>query len=306
MDVEPYLRQLEASNWSPETIKAYRSDLTFFAGFLKSRSLRITQVTPSVIADYVGELKSKPNPRFDRTGLSEASINRRVAAVSGFFNYLRASSNPKLKNPTLVFMRRKRKQQRPDHTSKALDDLSLNTLLNGITSARDMAIISLFVTSGLRLSELHRLNVDGIEEVSEQLDNGAVRIWGTGKVIGKGSKERTFFFDDVTVAAIKQYLATRTDQDPALFLSERNQRLSVRAIQEALETWCARLGLKRFHVHQLRHTFATRLANANIEAMVLKDLMGHSRFETTTRYFKLSETTKARQYFAAMQYHDLT
>jgi site-specific recombinase XerD len=95
-------------------------------------------------------------------------------------------------------------------------------------------------------------------------------------------------------------MESRSDHDPALFLSERKQRLSRRAIQEVLETWCARLGLKRFHVHQLRHTFATQLANAHIDAMVLKDLMGHERFETTTRYFKLSEETRARQYFGAM------
>jgi site-specific recombinase XerD len=303
VDFQPYLRQLEASNWSPETIKAYHSDLTFFAEFLKGRSLRLTQVTPTVIANYVEELKSRSNPRFNRTGLSEASINRRIASVSGFFNYVRATSNPKLKNPTLVVMRRKRKQQRPDHTSKAVDDVSLNVLLNGITNPRDQAIVSLFVASGLRLSELHQLNIDTLQEVAEDLENGSTRIWGTGKVVGKGSKERQFFFDDVTVAAIRQYLESRKDGDAALFLSERKQRLSIRAIQEVLETWCARLGLKRLHVHQLRHTFATRLANANIEAMVLKDLMGHSRFETTTRYFKLSEETKARQYFAAMEYH---
>jgi site-specific recombinase XerD len=303
MDFDPYLRQLEASNWSPMTIKAYRSDLTFFAEFLNERKLRITQVTPSVIAAYIESLKGRSNPRFDRVGLSEASINRRIACVSGFFTYLQATSNPKLKNPTVVVMRRKRKQQRPDHTSKALDDVSLNTLLNGITNPRDHAIVSLFVTSGMRLSELHQLNIDTIQEVAEELENGTTRIWGTGQVIGKGSKERQFFFDDATVASIKQYLETRKDQDPALFLSERKQRLSKRAIQEVLETWCSRLGLKRFHVHQCRHTFATRCANANMEAMVLKDLLGHSRFETTTRYFKLNEETKARQYFAAMEYH---
>jgi site-specific recombinase XerD len=303
MDFEPYLRQLATSNWSPQTIKAYRSDLTFFAQFLKDRGLRITQATPSVIAGYVENLKTRSNPRFGRVGLSEASINRRIASVSGYFNFLRATSNPKLKNPTLVVMRRKRKQQHPDHTSKAVDDVSLNILLNGITNPRDQAIVSLFVASGLRLSELHQLNIDTLQEVAEELENGSTRIWGTGRAVGKGLKERQFFFDDVTVAAIRQYLETRKDDDPALFLSERKQRLSIRAIQEVLETWCARLGLKRLHVHQLRHTFATRLANANIEAMVLQDLMGHSRFETTTRYFKLSEETKARQYFAAMEYH---
>lgn len=302
MDFAPYLRLLETNNWSPQTIAAYRSDLTFFASFLKRRSLRITQVTPSVIGDYIAEMKAVPNPRFNRVGLAESSINRRMAAISGYFDYLRTTTNPKLKNPTQIVMRRKRKQQRPDNTSKAVDSISLDILLNGITDLRDRAIVSLFVTSGIRLSELHQLDVDTIQEVAEDLADGSTRIWGTGRVIGKGSKQRVIFFDDLTCAAIRAYIESRTDDVPALFLSERKQRLSKRAIQDVLDTWCRKLGLKRFHIHQLRHTFATRLANANIEAMVLKDLMGHARFETTTRYFKLSEETRARQYFSAMEY----
>ena len=300
MDYELYLRQLEANDWSPHTVAAYRSDLKFFEIFMKSRKLRVTQASPTIICEYIAEMKTKPNPQSDRVGLAAATINRRIAAVSGFFDFLRATSNPKLKNPTQIVMRRSRKPKKLGNTSQAIDPVSLNTLLNGITDLRDRAIVSLFAASGLRLSELHQLNVETIEEVAEDMADGTTKIWGTGRVIGKGSKERQFYFDDLTVVAIRAYMESRSDDDPALFLSERRQRISRRAIQEVLETWCARLGLKRFHVHQLRHTFATQLANANIDAMVLKDLMGHERFETTTCYFKLSEETRARQYFGAM------
>jgi integrase len=104
-----------------------------------------------------------------------------------------------------------------------------------------------------------------------------------------------------TADLIGTYLSTRADECPALFISERRSRLSVRAIQQTFTTWCLKLGLKRFHIHQLRHSFATRLANADIDALVLRELMGHERFETTTRYFRLAEDTKARQYFSAME-----
>ncbi len=78
--------------------------------------------------------------------------------------------------------------------------------------------------------------------------------------------------------------------------------MSVRAMQYTLSTWCTRLGSPHINVHRLRHSYATRLANANISSMVLKDLLGHSSFATTQRYFKLTDNTLARGYFSAMEY----
>jgi site-specific recombinase XerC len=112
---------------------------------------------------------------------------------------------------------------------------------------------------------------------------------------------RKFFVDDQTILTYAEYLASRTDDNPALFLSERKQRMSIRAMQYTLAAWCKRLGLPHINVHRLRHSYAT-LANAQINSMVLKELMGHSSFSTTQRYFKLSDTTLARGYHSAMEY----
>lgn len=221
MDFEPYLRQLSTSNWSQHTINAYRSDLQFFAAFLKNRGLRITQVTPSIICDYVAHMKALPNPRFKREGLKPASIERRLAAISGFFDYLRTTSNPRLRNPTQI-RRRLRGPRCKDFKGKAVDEVCLEKLLEGVTSFRDRALFSMLLTSGLRLSEVQQLNIDSIEEVAEEGPDGRIRTWGTGRVIGKGRKERVFFFDEATGKALKAYLSTRRDRCPALFLSERN------------------------------------------------------------------------------------
>jgi site-specific recombinase XerC len=113
---------------------------------------------------------------------------------------------------------------------------------------------------------------------------------------------RKFFVDDQTILTYAEYLASRTDDNPALFLSERKQRMSIRAMQYTLAAWCKRLGLPHINVHRLRHSYATTLANAQINSMVLKELMGHSSFSTTQRYFKLSDTTLARGYHSAMEY----
>jgi len=302
MDYEPYLAQLTLNSWSPETIKAYRSDLGFFNAFLRGRNLRITQVTPTVVGAYVEHMRQMPNPRFGKTGLAQTSIARRLAVLSGFFEFLRATTRPQLRNPITLFTRRSRRPTNKNHVDKAIDEASLDILIQRIDNVRDRAIILLLLNSGLRLSELHRLDIASIQEVSEQEEDGTSRTFGTGRVVGKGLKERVFYFDVSAIAAIKEYLMTRKDTHPALFLSERKQRLSKRAIQDLVAGWCKRLGLRHWHPHNFRHTFGKTMANANMEAMVLRDLMGHSRFETTTRYFTLSEETRARQYFAAMEF----
>jgi site-specific recombinase XerC len=124
---------------------------------------------------------------------------------------------------------------------------------------------------------------------------------GSGEVIGKGSKLRRFYVGTETIPIYAQYLTTRTDDHPALFLSERKGRLSARAIQFTLSAWCRKLGIPHIHPHQLRHSYATRLANAGINEMQLKDLMGHADFNTTLGYFKIREERIATGYFSAME-----
>ena len=189
-----------------------------------------------------------------------------------------------------------------DYQSKAIDDISIDALAKGISNIRDRALFLLTLSSGLRLSEVQQLGITSITQETETGQDGASFTYGTGLVVGKGSKQRRFYFDQAAIAAITDYLLTRTDGCSALFISERKQRMSHRAIQFAISTWARPLGIGHIHFHQIRHSFATRLANANISAVVLKELMGHSKFETTTRYFRLSEQTKSRQYHAAMEF----
>jgi site-specific recombinase XerC len=148
-----------------------------------------------------------------------------------------------------------------------------------------------------------RLDRDAVT-ITVVVENGKERIEGSGTVLGKGQKIRTFFVDETSLVLYSKYLATRTDDHPALFLSERKQRMSVRAIQYTLQTWCKRLAAPHINVHRLRHTFATRLADGDISAMVLRELMGHDSFTTTLGYIKTSEKKLARGYFSAMENHN--
>jgi site-specific recombinase XerD len=300
MNSEPFLVHLQTmKNCSPQTIKAYRSDLKFFVTFLSEQSVtRISQIDHAVITLYIESMRQRNNPRFGRSGLAESSMARRLAAVSSFLEFARGTTNPKLRNPLKDLSRRWQKNNEP----KPVEEYTLDLLLASITVIRDRALFTLFLATGLRVSEMHQLNRNSITMELEVDPNGREHVTGCGEVVGKGNKRRKFYVDDRTLVTYAEYLQTRTDDNPALFLSERKQRMSVRAVQYTLGALCRRIGFSNINVHRLRHTYATRLANANISSMVLKDLMGHSSFTTTQRYFKLTDTTLARGYFSAMEY----
>jgi site-specific recombinase XerD len=300
VDFEPFLAHWQTlKQCSPSTITSYRSDLKMFKRFLDEAGItRISQVDHAVINKYIEHMQRQNNPRFGRTGLAESSISRRLAAVSSYFDYVRATSNSKLRNPLDDLTRRWKQNKQP----KPVDDLTIEKLLDGITVPRDRMLIGLFLASGLRVSEMHSLDRDTITFVLEEDPTGRERVTGEGIVVGKGRKQRTFYIDEQTLELYAQYLASRKDDHPALFLSERKQRMSVPAIQYTLRAWCKRVGIPHINVHRLRHTYATSLANANISSMVLKDLMGHSSLSTTSRYYKLNDTTLARAYHSAMEY----
>ena len=301
MDIKSFVADLSLRGLSAETVKAYKSDLEFFRDYLANRGLKLRQVTPTVIGEFKAHMKTLQG-RTGAAGLAPATIDRRIAALTRFFKYL-CVLNPRRKNPVEVFNASLTRRNRPqDHNGKAVDDRSLQTLLAGIDNARDRAMFSLFLASGLRLSELAQLNIDSLMEESETAQDGTAHVFGTGTVIGKGNKERRFYFDREAIDVVASYLGTRADRHPALFISERGTRLSSRAIQHTLDIWCKRLGLRHINVHALRHSFATNLANANMDPLVLQSLMGHSNFETTTRYFRLADDVKARQYYSAMEF----
>lgn len=298
MKIEPFIQHLENSpDRSLETIKAYRSDLKLFREYLASRRLRITQVNGAVIHDYMSHLNQQTNSRWGGPGLSRATRRRRLVAIRRYFEFLRATSNPKLRDPTYGI----KVGHLNNDECKAVEETALSTLIDGIDVLRDKVLIALFLASGLRLSEIHQLDRDSIEVEQHTDRDGHERLIGTGEVLGKRHKRRRFYIDEETVHQLVDYLATRPDELAPLFLSERKQRLSKRAIQDTVQRWCHRLQVSPIHVHQFRHQYAVRLANAGIDTMVLKSLMGHDDLRTTNRYFKLYDQTVARQYHAAME-----
>jgi len=254
MDFEPFLDHLYTRRqYSPQTIRAYRSDLKMFGDFLRDRSVtRTTQVDHAIIRQYISHMRDKENHRFARSGLADSSVARRLAAVSSYFEYIRATSQPQLRNPAKDLPSKWKKNNEP----KPVEEYTLDLLLASMTSIRDRTLFTLFVATGLRVSEMAQLNRDSIQIELETDTDGEEHITGSGQVIGKGNKRRQFYVDAGTLLLFAEYLGTRTDDNPALFLSERKQRISVRAIQYTLGAWCRKLGFSHINVHRL-HAKAT-------------------------------------------------
>lgn len=149
---------------------------------------------------------------------------------------------------------------------------------------RDRAILTLFAYSGLRRNELRMLDRGDVDEYRM-----VIRVRH-----GKGGKTRTVPLNAKAQAAIRAYLATRRDPDPALFLSNRRQRFSLKGLWRLLERALAGAGIEqRVSLHSLRHTFATGIYRKTGDIYLVKELLGHSNIQTSTVYAHMDQSRAA-------------
>ncbi|WP_353073080.1 tyrosine-type recombinase/integrase [Tunturiibacter gelidoferens] len=299
MRIESFLESLSTRTWSAETLRAYRQDLTRFETFLKEKGLPVNEVKPATISEFMNYMAENKG-RTASTTLAPSTVARRLSVISAYYEWVRDDSGATIRNPVERIKRPKVRNEKP----RAAPDDVLATLVDGITDLRDRAVVLLFLYSGLRLSELRQLDKTTITLTSQQMPDGSSQYLGIGEVLGKGNKKRSFLVGPKAMLAVATYIAQQRmkDDEPALFLSSRKKRLSGRAIQQIVDKWCDRLGVAHLHVHQFRHSFATRNVNAGMSAAVLQELMGHASLTTTQRYFHMKPERLSREYFAAMEF----
>lgn len=295
MNMKSFLDYLKTRTSSKETLRAYKQDLLRFETFLRSKGLKVTQVKPHTIAEYLNFLTEQSGRE-----LAPATTARRLAVVSEYYEYLRANSEGRIGNPVKAVKRPKVQNELP----RAIENSTLEKLVHGITDLRDKAMVLLFVESGLRLSELCSLNKDTIATHKRVAPDGTTQYFGQGEVLGKGRKRRKFIVGPTALQALADYIKAQRlkDSNPALFLSSRHKRISGRTVQHTLDKWCKKLGLSHLHIHQMRHSFATRNVNAGMSAAVLQELLGHASLQSTQRYFRVQPERLSREYFAAMEF----
>lgn len=252
---------------SETTVKTYRHAMQQFADWLDGSGATLENFSRTDVQQYVTYMASKKR--------TAATINKVFNAIK---KYCKWSKKSDCVEDIHIVKAPDYKQTAP----KALDKLERNQLVRNIDRSgnkRDYAIIMTLLYTGLRVSELVALDRSDVE-ISERKGTLKVRA-------GKGNKERILPLDIEVRRAIEKYLEERADDNEALFISNRDKRISVRSVQHLLEQ-------HDLHAHQLRHTFITGLVRANEDIAVIKSLSGHSSADMILRYSKPSEEDKLR------------
>jgi integrase/recombinase XerC len=272
--INTFLTQLaEEKHYSENTILAYGRDLHQFAEFLR-------QVIDPPVVDWNSTGKEHIRlflADLIRHGLSKKSAARKLASIRAFFHYLHRQNQIPF-NPSASVKAPKLDKHLPEFMSEKEMHQAL-TRIDTSTPAgcRDRALIELFYGTGMRLSELGSLDVDGINFSSS-----------TVRVLGKGNKERILPVGTGTLRMIQKYLTQRDTfrpKDDALFLNLRGNRLSNRSIQTIVNKWLSRISeKKKLSPHVLRHSFATHLLDNGADLRAVKELLGHSSMSTTQIY----------------------
>ncbi len=226
-----------------------------------------------------------------RRGISPRSIQRRLSSLRSFYNFLLREGVVKL-NPAVEVKAPKIKKTLPD----TIDPDQMNQLLSFRADAtldkRDKAIMELFYSSGLRLSELVALNLEDVD-----LHDCTVRV------TGKGNKTRIVPVGRYAVTAIQQWLQERSAvklHDPhAVFVAQSGKRLGARAIQLRVAAWAKKQGLSQhLHPHLFRHSFASHLLESSHDLRGVQELLGHANISTTQVYTHLDFQHLAKIYDA--------
>lgn len=290
-------------NKSPNSVKEYNYDIAHFLKFIKHRFRLakvdikeiktisiddmdldiIKKITIEDIHAFLAYLKNNFNSQ-------PTTLARKASSIRIFFHYLcnkskRIPNNPAqdLENPKLG--RRLPKYLSLDQSKKLLESAAkprISEKNNHDNSTRNLAIITLFLNCGMRLSELVGINIKDIDFDENKLN-----------VVGKGNKERTIYLNKACITAIKRYLEIRPhdslkdDARDALFLSEQRKRISNRTVQYIVkeELRLAGIDQDKYSVHKLRHTAATLMYKyGQVDIRALQELLGHESISTTEIY----------------------
>ena len=243
----------------------------------------IEQVTDNKINAYIDYLLGKQ--------LAPKTINCHLGSIRGFYDYLRKQKGIAVTNPVKRGTLLRLSRPLPKH----LKDEEVFNLFAIIDSKRDRAMFMLMLRCGLRVEEVANLTLGAVD-------------WRRSRLYvynGKGQKDRVVYISADTYEALAAYINTRLSfRIKKLFLVEKGAHkgkpISVRGIQKRMEHYAKKTGLP-ISCHQLRHTMATQLLNADADLVTIQDLLGHSRIKTTQRYCKVCNLKVQRDYFKAMQ-----
>jgi integrase/recombinase XerC len=266
-----YLRSVRGV--SERTLKAYEGDLIRFSSYCKNRDSAPEAAAPYEVQGFIGDLSAE--------GMASISVNRALSSIRGFYRWL-MRFEIRTDNPADNLRNLKTPKNLPVFLweGEMANFAELPETAGILWPLRDKALILIMYSAGLRISELTALSLSNLE-----------RDLLSGRVIGKGDKERYVFFSDEAREALAAYLPARharlrgehpTDK---LFINRRGGAISVAGVRWIIARYAERSGLqKNIHPHALRHSFATHLVNAGCDVRIVQELLGHASLSTTQRY----------------------
>ncbi len=277
--VRKFLRYLDLEKrYSPQTIKSYSTDLTQFSDFLEELDdgydITWKKIDKKNVRHFLIELQER--------GIGRRSIARKVATLKSFFQYLekqeivKSSIAPSIKMP-------KFDQKLPEFLSTdEIKEILLIADKKSFEGIRDTAILELFYSCGLRLSELINLRLEDL-----MLRENAIRV------IGKGKKERVVPIGKSAKNTILNFLSSRNKVAQAgvheLFILKSGKKMYAMAIQRLVKKYINQVvNVHAASPHILRHSYATHLLDRGASIRVVKDLLGHQNLSTTQVYTHLS------------------
>lgn len=274
-----YRRSLKRRNYSKYTVRNYMSTLKRFVIWL---DVPIEAVTHKKLVGFIDHLFEKR--------LQPKTINCYLNSIHGFYDYLIYEAQLQMQNPVKAGDTLRMSKPLP----RFLTDEQVRVLFAQIDDPRDLAIFKLMLRCGLRVDEVAKLTLAAVD-----LKRGQLFIYH-----GKGAKGRVVYLSKDAYQALLAYLKARLcSRSKRLFLVDkgryRGQPLNVRGIQHRMQYYSKKAGFK-VSCHQLRHTMATQMLNADADLVTIQDLLGHSYIRTTERYCRVSNQKVRRDYYRAI------
>lgn len=257
---EEFLSAKQVEGCSERSINYYSSTLD---NLIKTLQKAFNQIETEDLRVYLSEYQKKNNA-------SKQTIDNIRRILSSFFTWLE-DEDYILKSP----VRRIHKIKTTKQVKETYSDEALERLRDNCKCIRDLAIIDILSSTGMRVGELVKLNRMDVDFTNREC-----------VVLGKGSKERIVYFDARTKLHLQNYLNTRNDENPALFVSllEPHKRLEIAGIEIMLRKLGRSLEINKVHPHKFRRTLATRAIDKGMPIEQVQKLLGHQKIDTTMEY----------------------